>query len=180
VRLINYINEFALQLPQGYRTEINLKIRDWVREISSVISEGFLFTIDYGYPAKDYYSEERTKGTILCFHDHRYNENPYKNIGDQDITAHVNFSSLKKWGEEAGFNTIGYATQASFLISTGIDNVIAELYLCSPDYLSEISKIKGLILPQGLGESHKVMVQYKGRAVPELRGFSRHNQVDIL
>jgi len=180
VSLIDYMNEFSIIIPQGYRTEINLKIRSWLKEISSVLSEGFLLTIDYGYSAEEYYSEERANGTLLCYYNHRYNENPYKNIGNQDITAHVNFSSLKKWGEETGLNTIGYSPQGIFLISSGIDDVITELYSGSPDYSSEISKIKGLILPQGLGESHKVMIQYKGEGLPELRGFSMQNQAGKL
>ncbi|MBS1112055.1 MAG: hypothetical protein H6Q95_347 [Nitrospirae bacterium] len=180
VSLIDYTNEFSVQIPEGYRTEINLKIRGWLKEISSVLSEGFLLTIDYGYSAEEYYGEERAKGTLLCYYDNQYNENPYKTIGNQDITAHVNFSSLKKWGDEAGLNTIGYSPQGTFLISSGIDDVITELYSNSPDYTSEISKIKGLILPQGLGESHKVMIQHKGKSMPKLRGFSMQNQAGKL
>ena len=180
VSLIDYMNDFFVQIPQGYRTEINLKIRGWVKEISSVLSEGFLLTIDYGYSAEEYYSEERTNGTLLCYYNHQHNENLYKNIGNQDITAHVNFSSLKKWGEEAGLNTIGYSPQGTFLISSGIDDLINELYSGSSDYSSEILKIKSLLLPQGLGESHKVMIQYKGEGMPELRGFSMHNQAGKL
>jgi len=176
VSLTDYMKEFSIIIRDGYRTEINLRIRDWLNEISSALSEGFLLTIDYGYSAEEYYSEERTKGTLICYYNHQCNENPYQNIGSQDITAHVNFSSLKKWGEGAGLNTIGYSPQGTFLISSGIDDVITELYSDAPDYSSEISKIKGLILPQGLGESHKVMIQYKGKGAPELRGFSMQNQ----
>jgi SAM-dependent MidA family methyltransferase len=85
----------------------------------------------------------------------------------------------ERWGG-SGLNTIGYSPQGTFLVSSGIDDVITELYSGSPDYSSEISKIKGLILPQGLGESHKVMIQYKGKGLPELRGFSMQNQAGKL
>ena len=142
------------------------------------MTEGFILTIDYGYTAEEYYDEERTKGTLLCYYKHQVNENPYENIGEQDITAHVNFSSLRKWGEEIGFKTIGYCPQGTFLISLGIDEAITELYSNSPDYESEILKIKGLILPHGMGESHKVMIQYKGERLPALRGFSMRNQIN--
>ncbi len=178
--ITNYINQFSIEIPHGYRTEINLRIRDWLREITSILSSGFLLTIDYGYPAKEYYSEERAKGALLCYHQHQTNENPYMNIGEQDITAHVNFSSLKVWGKDVGLKTIGYCPQGTYLISSGIDEAITELYSDSPDYQSEIIKIKGLILPQGMGESHKVMIQYKGEGLPELRGFSLRNQKDRL
>lgn len=180
IDIINYINGFFINTPYGYRTEINLKIKDWLKEISTVLSEGFLLTIDYGYTAKEYYSEDRTKGTLLCYYKHQLNENPYGNIGRQDMTAHVNFSSLKKWGDEFGFKTIGYCPQGTFLISLGIDEAITELYGNSPDYESEILKIKGLILPHGMGESHRVMIQYKGERLPALRGFSMRNQINTL
>ncbi len=178
--LLKYLEEFNIDIASGYRTEINLKIKDWLKEISGILHEGFVITIDYGYTAKEYYDEERSKGTLLCYHKHRMNENPYENIGEQDITAHVNFSSLKKWGEEIGLKTIGYCPQGTFLISLGIDKAITELYSNSPDYESEILKIKGLILPQGMGESHKVMIQYKGERLPALRGFSMRNQINSL
>ncbi len=172
----SYIRMFTSGLQPGYRTEVNLRIRDWLREINAALSEGFLLTIDYGYSSREYYSEDRTQGTLLCYHKHRVNENPYQNIGQQDITAHVNFSSLKKWGEESGLKTTGYCSQGTFLAAAGIDEVITELYYGSPDYLPEVSKIKGLIMPQGMGESHSIMIQYKGDVLPELRGFSIRNQ----
>lgn len=178
--ILEYLKEFNINIPAGYRTEINLRVKDWLKEVSLVLSEGFLLTIDYGYTAEEYYSEEHEKGTLLCFHKHRVNEDPYENIGRQDITAHVNFSSLKVWGEEFGFKTIGYCPQGIFLIALGIDEVITELYSNSPDYESEILKIKGLLFPQGMGESHKVMVQYKGEGMPNLRGFSIRNQTKSL
>ena len=176
----DYIKQFSIDPPTGYRTEINLRIKNWLRDVTEVLSHGFLLTIDYGYSAREYYSDDRTKGALLCYHKHSFNENPYQNIGRQDITAHVNFSSLKEWGEELGLKTTGYCSQGTFLVSSGIDEVITELYSGSPDYLFEISKIKGLIMPQGMGESHSVMIQYKGEGLPELRGFSMRNQSGIL
>jgi len=175
-----YLNEFSIELSKGYRTEINLRIKDWLGDVSEALSEGFILTIDYGYPAPDYYSEERNRGTLLCYHKHQFSENPYINIGGQDITAHVNFSSVKKWGGEVGFKTLGFCQQGVFLISLGIDEIIQELYKNSKDYLFEVAKIKRLIFPGTLGETHKVMIQYKGRNVPKLRGFSMKNQKDKL
>lgn len=178
--ITDYIKRFNIDLPPGYSTEVNLGIRDWLDEASGVLSEGFILTIDYGYTAREYYSEERSKGTLLCYHKHRFNENFYQNVGKQDITAHVNFSSLKLWGQERGLTTFGYCPQGTFLAASGIDEIITELYAGSPDYLSEVSKIKTLILPQGMGESHSFMVQYKGKGSPKLRGFSMRNQMESL
>jgi SAM-dependent MidA family methyltransferase len=178
--LTGYLKEFSASLQPGYRTEINLKIKYWLREVGMVLSKGFILTIDYGYSSTEYYSEERTKGTLLCYHGHRTNEDPYHNVGEQDITAHVNFSSLKKWGEVHGFRTVGYCPQGTFLIASGIDEVITELYSGKVDYPFETAKIRGLIFPQGMGETHSVMVQYKGEKVPELRGFSIRNHLGYL
>jgi SAM-dependent MidA family methyltransferase len=178
--IINYLKQFSITMPRGYRTEINLRIKDWLRDIAEALTDGFLLTVDYGYTAQEYYEEDRTKGTLLCYHKHQVTENPYENIGKQDVTAHVNFSSLKRWGNEIGFKTIGYCPQGTFLIALGIDELITELYGDSPDYEAQILKIKGLLLPQGMGESHKVMIQYKGEGMPELRGFSLRNNVRHL
>jgi SAM-dependent MidA family methyltransferase len=73
----SYFEEFGVRLPPGYRTEANLRMRGWLREVSSVLKEGFVLTVDYGYPAWDYYGEDRTRGTLLCYHRHRSGENPY-------------------------------------------------------------------------------------------------------
>ncbi len=173
--ITDYIKDFGISLPAGYKTEINLQVKEWLKEASSVLSRGFILTIDYGYTTREYYDEDRSNGTLLCYHKHQLNEDPYKHIGYQDITAHINFSALKKWGGELGLKTTGYSPQGTFLTASGIDEVIMELYSDSPDYLLEISKIKGLIMPQGMGESHSVMAQYKGEGSPELRGFSMRN-----
>jgi SAM-dependent MidA family methyltransferase len=186
-----YFNEFGIELPEGYKTEVNLKIKDWLSEVSNKLSEGFILTIDYGYPAQDYYSEDRNRGTLLCYYQHQINENPYQNIGEQDLTAHVNFSSLKKCGDDLGLKSLGFCSQGTYLVSLGIDEVIMELYPVrkkglsngvygdSPDVF-DVAKIKGLILPQGMGESHKVMIQYKGEGEPKLKGFSFRNQLKYL
>jgi len=178
--ILNYLKEFSIELQKGYRTEINLQIKDWLNEVNNALTDGFILTIDYGYPARDYYSEDRNRGTLLCYHKHQVTEDPYQNIGEQDITAHVNFSSVKKWGEELGIKTIGFCQQGTFLISLGIDEAITEIYKNSPDYLFEVAKIKGLILPGTMGETHKVMIQYKGKGEPELKGFSIKNQMRNL
>lgn len=174
-----YLGAYYIELSKSYRTEVNLKLKEWLRDVEERLSEGFILTIDYGYPAWDYYGEDRNRGTLLCYYQHQVNEDPYQNIGEQDLTAHVNFSSLKKWGEDFGLKTIGFCPQGTYLVSLGIDEVITELYGDSPDAF-EIAKIKGLILPQGMGESHKVMIQYKGHGEPRLRGFTLRNQAAKL
>lgn len=176
----DYLHEFSIILTRGHRTEINLRIKDWLKSVNKILSEGFVLTIDYGYPAWDYYSEDRNRGTLLSYYKHQVLEDPYQKIGEQDITAHVNFSSVKKWGEKLGLKTLGFCQQGVYLIALGIDELMSELYENSPDYLFEVAKIKRLIFPGTLGETHKVIVQYRGNGHPQLRGFSIKNQADKL
>lgn len=178
--IADYIKEFSIELEKGHRTEINLEIKKWLNEIDSALTEGFILTIDYGYSSADYYSEDRNRGTLLCYHKHQMTEDPYQNTGEQDITSHVNFSSVKKWGDDFGIKTIGFCRQGTFLVSLGIDEVIAEIHKNSADYPFEVARIKKLILPGTMGETHKVIIQYKGSRNPALRGFTIKNQLREL
>jgi SAM-dependent MidA family methyltransferase len=178
--LADYFSEFSIEIRKGYTTEVNLAIREWLHEINQALLRGFVLMIDYGYPAWDYYSEDRDRGTLMCYRKHQLSENPYEHIGEQDITAHVNFSAVKKWGEDLGIKTAGFCGQGVFMVSLGIEEDLKRIAEGTKDYVFEIARIKKLILPQGMGESHKVMIQHKGVEAPGLRGFSIRNQIRAL
>jgi SAM-dependent MidA family methyltransferase len=173
--VLEYVSTFCPDLPDGFRTEVNLAVRPWIREVAVRLLEGLALTIDYGYTAREYYDEERSRGTLLCYYGHEMNEDPYRNVGFQDLTAHVNFSALKAWGEEAGLRTIGFSSQGAYLISLGLDEVLSAMVGDEPDPF-DMARIKRLILPQGLGESHKVLAQWQGPDRPSLRGFALRNR----
>lgn len=174
-----YFDEFSITLPAGYRTEANLRIGPWLRQIAGRLAEGFVLTIDYGYSAEEYYSEERSRGTLLCYYRHQVNEDPYRHIGEQDMTAHVNFSALKKWGERHGLKTVGFCPQGSYLVAAGIDELITAHLGAAPDPF-ELAKVKKLLFPQGLGATHHVLAQHKGEGAAPLRGFSFRNKANRL
>jgi len=178
--LAQYFADAGVTLTPGHTTEVNLRMKNWLSDIDDVLKKGFVFTIDYGHPAEEYYCDDRDRGTLMCYHRHQLSEDLFAYIGEQDITAHVDFSSLRRWGAEMGFHPVGYCSQGTFLLANGIDREIARLAETSPDYLFELARIKKLFMPQGLGESHKVMIQYKGSGVPKLKGFSIRNQMRIL
>lgn len=182
--IIEYINQFVPDLlssyPDNYRTEVNLELRSWINDISRILSKGFVFTIDYGFNGREYFDPERGSGTLICYYKHSVNENPYINIGMQDITSHVNFSALKKWGENAALETIGYCTQGMFLASMGIDEILSEMDIQTKSYQAAINKVKEMLLPQGMGQTHKVLIQSKGIENTALRGFSFSNKKNIL
>ncbi|MCD6197977.1 MAG: SAM-dependent methyltransferase [Deltaproteobacteria bacterium] len=176
-QLVEYVKELPSDLPDGYRTEANLSINKWISELGGIISKGFVVTTDYGYTRKEYFHPGRNRGTLLAYINHSVNEELYERVGEQDLTAHVNFSDLHRWGKEVGFSTLGYVPQWAFLAGLDFEETFLELSGGKFDPFSpELAAVKMLLLPQGMGESHKVLVQ--GRGVPSdlvLKGFSLKN-----
>ncbi len=128
--LAEYFDLVRIELPSsaypgGYRSEVNLEALNWLSMIANRLQRGYLLTIDYGYPASRYYSPARPQGTLKCYYRHRHHDNPYVHIGQQDITAHVNFTALELWGEVCGLQTIGFTQQGLFLMALGLGDRIA-------------------------------------------------------
>ncbi|HEY9669748.1 MAG TPA: SAM-dependent methyltransferase, partial [Coleofasciculaceae cyanobacterium] len=110
------INLMSGAYSEGYRTEVNLAALEWLRAIANRLQRGFLLTIDYGYSADRYYQPSRHQGTLQCYYRHQYHDEPYINIGQQDITAHVNFTALERQGELCGLRKVGFTQQGLFLM----------------------------------------------------------------
>ena len=164
--LSSYITQYKIPDIKGYSSEVNLRIGDHLRSLDNVLSEGFELTIDYGFPAWEYYRHTR-------------NTNPYLHLGDQDITAHINFTALRDWGQSAGLQTIGYCSQGTFLASLGIAEVIAMELKRNLSFQTELLKIKGLLFD--IGQTHQIMIQYKGnKAIESLKGFELRNRKNRL
>ncbi|MCT7991087.1 class I SAM-dependent methyltransferase [Laspinema olomoucense] len=151
--------------PDGYRTEVNLAALDWVRQVSEKLKQGYVLTIDYGYPAHRYYTPTRHQGTLQCYYQHRYHNNPYILIGEQDITAHVDFTALERFGESWGLEKLGFTQQAMFLMALGLGDRIAALSTTpGMDLGTMINRRQVLheaIDPRGLG-GFGVLIQGKG------------------
>ena len=164
--------------PEGYRTEVNLVALDWIKTVASKLNQGFILTIDYGYPAQRYYLTSRREGTLQCYYQHRHHNDPYLNIGRQDITAHVNFTALQLYGENWGINSVGLTQQALFLMALGLGDRIAALSQPSRYSISEVLQrrecLHSLIDPMGLG-NFGVLLQSKGLSPSQqqipLKGF---------
>lgn len=154
------------RLP-GYSSEINPRLGPWMRAIGQSLARGLVVLIDYGYPRRAYYQDDRTMGTLMCHRRHQAHGDPYRDLGLQDITAHVDFTAVAEAGAAAGFDLAGFTTQAHFLIGCGIDQLIAE----SPTRLDLVAGAKQLLLPTAMGERFKVMALSKG-VEGEWRGFA--------
>ncbi len=117
----------GMRLPDGFRGEVNLALDDWMDEVSQALERGVVLTIDYGHEARDLYSPERSGGTLRCYYDHTLQGDPYRRVGAQDMTAHVDFTSLARAGEARGFTTLGYATQRELLLNLGLSGMVESL-----------------------------------------------------
>ncbi len=166
-----YLEEAGISFSDGQSGEVNLEAGRWFTEASGVLETGFIVTIDYGLPARELYSPERG-GTLLCHYRHTLNDNPFINIGSQDITAHVDFSSLVKSGIGAGLELTGFTTQKNFLLGLGVLDGLREAGGDDYEKINHNRSIARLIAPGGMGDTFKVLVQHKGMEKPELKGFS--------
>jgi SAM-dependent MidA family methyltransferase len=167
--LKNYFDLIGIDLsvnfyPDGYRSEINLAALDWLSIVADRLQRGYVVTVDYGYPANRYYNPRRSQGTLQCYYQHRYHNNPYINIGRQDITAHVDFTALEFWGEKQGLNKVGFTQQGLFLMALGLGERIASLSyqnIAIAQLLQRRESLHQLLDPTGLG-GFGVLVQSKG------------------
>lgn len=170
IQLRDYLKELDVELPYGYRTEINLDAIKWVREISTALKKGYVITIDYGYPSNELYQEYRNQGTLMCYYEHSVNNAPFLHIGEQDMTSHVNFSALDHFGCKNELELCGFTDQAHFLIGLGIEEYLKNLQEKNPiDYYRKMLPIKTLMMD--MGETFKVMIQKKGVESVELSGL---------
>ncbi|WP_119328648.1 class I SAM-dependent methyltransferase [Cysteiniphilum halobium] len=142
-----------------YQTEINLWIEPWLTSIRSVLNHGVIFICDYGYQRDLYYSSARSKGTLQCYFKHHVHDNPLIYTGVQDITAHVDFTTVVECAESLGFVLDGFVTQGSFLSQAGIMNVYKNLQidLDEKELLRLNQELKLLTLSTELAENFKVM-----------------------
>lgn len=171
-RLGQYFRALEIDLcayPDGYRTEVNLAAQDWLVQVSCKLQRGYLVTIDYGYSSDRYYHPNRQGGTLQAYSQHRHHNDPYLNPTQQDLTAHVNFTALERWGEQVGLKRVGFTQQALFLMALGLGDRIAGLASDATDAASIHAAIQRrqalhqFIDPSGFG-NFGVLLQ--GKDVP--------------
>jgi SAM-dependent MidA family methyltransferase len=167
-----HFRQLGVAPVEGNRAEINLEADRWIMRVGGLLKRGFVLTIDYGYPAEELYAPFRRQGTLMCYHRHTSSDNPYRNVGCQDITAHVDFSALQIAGEKAGLVPLYFGEQYRFLMGLGFVEDLIELQARETDENRARAlrlTLKNLILPEGgMGETFKVLVQGKGVGKPEL------------
>jgi SAM-dependent MidA family methyltransferase len=168
-----YFRRLGLLPGDGCRAEVNLAAAQWMRRAGHALGRGFVLTFDYGYEAEEMYAPWRNDGTLLCFYRHNPSTDPYARLGRQDITSHVDFTTLRQAGEEAGLQTLGLVSQSEFLTNLGIGEALApagESDLGLEEYYARRRAVSELIDPAALGRI-RVLVQAKGVGRPRLTGL---------
>jgi SAM-dependent MidA family methyltransferase len=169
-----------IRVPTPFESEIGLAARAWMRTLCEHLEHGVVFVIDYGFPHREYYHPQRSAGTLMCHHRHRAHADPFARPGDEDITAHVDFTALASAARAAGGEVLGYATQAQFLVNCGITEVLAEANVENALVYAPIAaQAQKLLSPAEMGELFKVLAVGKDVAAP-LLGFSRGDRSHAL
>jgi SAM-dependent MidA family methyltransferase len=161
---LNRINLLSDRYLDGYRTEVNLAALSWLEQVAHKLQRGYIISIDYGYCADRYYNPMRDRGTLQCYYQHAHHNDPYINIGNQDLTAHVDFTALQNQGELLGLQTVGFTQQGMFLMALGLGDRIAAISSSSGDIQSLLRRrqnLHQLIDPIELGK-FGVLIQSQG------------------
>ncbi|TCO82230.1 SAM-dependent MidA family methyltransferase [Plasticicumulans lactativorans] len=163
-------------LPPGYDSELNPYLDGWFRGLAAAVARGAVILLDYGYPRREYYHPERTRGTLICHYRHRAHEEVLLWPGLQDLTANVDFTAVADAGVGAGFALAGYTTQAYFLFGCGLEALVAETDPADTvRYLALAQQVKRLTLPGEMGERFKAIGFLRGLALRPC-GFALFDQ----
>ena len=162
-------------LPPGFESEISLANRAWAAEWGHRLVRGALLLIDYGFPRREFYHQQRGRGTLMCHYRHHAHPDPFYLPGLQDVTVHVDFTSIIAAAHPAGLDLLGYTSQGQFLLNCGILERLGELPNDSVDYIRASGAVNKLLMPHEMGELFKVIAI--GRGINEaLCGFASGDQ----
>ena len=172
--LAEYLTEQGITLQEGQLAEVNLEACAWIAEMGARLGRGFALTIDYGHEAQELYDDRHMRGTLLAYENHRAGENFFRAPGQQDLTAHVNFTALDRHGNRAGLQRTGLTSQSNFLLSLARHSDFADLQSPAMTEAQQTRArllFKTLIYPEGMGETFQVLIQHKGVEHPHLSGL---------
>jgi SAM-dependent MidA family methyltransferase len=176
------VARYANQLEEGHRVEVNRRAGHWIASVAEKLMRGFLITIDYGDLAEHLFTPNRPRGTLISYRGHTACEDFFAAPGEQDLTAHLNFTALIDAGKEEGLEVTGFTTQERFLMALGEANQFRDLYdpgQTEAEKLQARLKLKRLIYPdapEGMGNVFKVLIQHRSVAEPKLTGLKFQRQ----
>jgi SAM-dependent MidA family methyltransferase len=162
--IARYLNETGIQLLDGQIADVAIDVVSWLGSVAGILKEGFLVTCDYGDTAERLYAPHRQEGTLRCFYRHTLTTDPLTRVGEQDITASVDFSLVMKYGERVGLETVEFKRQREVLLDLGLLERFEEIEQApgpESDKLNARLAMKHFLMPGAFGENFKVLVQRK-------------------
>ncbi|MDA1036241.1 MAG: SAM-dependent methyltransferase, partial [Chloroflexi bacterium] len=168
------LNGLGVRLTEGHVGEVCLEADRWLSDVGAALASGYLLFIDYGHEAEAYYDASRNLGTLRTYYRHTLGMNPYQNVGRQDISVHVDFTSVRDAASRAGFTDVGATTQAEFLRNLGFDAyrqaLVALADIRPAVKAANVHAMDTLVDPEGMG-GFKVVAFAKGVPDSKLTGF---------
>lgn len=168
-RLVAHVASLLPKDCYPYQSEANLFLDDWLAQCSKCLQRGALLILDYGFPRHEYYHPDRCQGTLMCHYRHQAHVDPLAHPGEEDITAHVDFTHVAEAATRCGFHVAGYTNQAAFLLANGLLNLLSEVPE-GPARIKQQQAVKILLQPSEMGELFKVIALTKRLEIP-LTGF---------
>ena len=157
---LEFLDRYSVHPEAGERLEVPILAQNWVEQIARSVTRGFLLIIDYGYTRSEQLAG-RHRGTLMAYRHHSSSPDPYQAPGEQDLTAHVNFTALAAACEQAGLQVEKLLTQSQFLMGIGESNQFADAFEdCRvPQERAKVAlQLKHLVTPVGMGENFQVLV----------------------
>ncbi|MYM69157.1 class I SAM-dependent methyltransferase [Pseudoduganella sp. FT55W] len=155
-------------LPVGYVTELHGVACGFMATLGRMMGKGAAFLFDYGFPAREYYFDQRATGTLMCHYRHHAHPDPFYYPGLQDITAHVDFTAMALAAQDAGADVLGYLNQSGFLLGAGIGELLLRTDPADAvNYLPQARAMQKLVSPAEMGELFKVLAVGKGVELPD-------------
>jgi SAM-dependent MidA family methyltransferase len=171
---LEYLDRYSVQPESGERVEACLSALEYMKQIAAAVKHGFIAIVDYGYTREELLAG-RHRGTIMTYRQHSASANPYEAPGEQDITAHVNFTALQSVAEQNGMRVEKLLTQSQFLMGIGEANEFGDAFEeCKlPQEKAKVAlQLKHLVTPAGMGETFHVLVASKGVSAEQISGLS--------
>jgi SAM-dependent MidA family methyltransferase len=156
-KLLNEINRWSIPPIEGFTTEIRPGVSSWLKLLSEKIHQGAILTLDYGFPAHELYHPSRFAGTLHALRQHASSANPLADPGQQDLTAHVNFTELIEEGKKVGFQSHG-----PLPFMTALPRQATPLLIENPPMSNKLTRnFQHLVHPSFFGQSHLALLQSK-------------------
>lgn len=170
---LEYLDRYSVHPEDGERVETGRVAWNYISQLAASIQRGLLIAIDYGYTRPEQLAG-RHRGTVMAYRKHSVSANPYEAPGEQDITAHVNFTALAVAAEQQGMEVQPLLTQSQFLMGIGEPNQFGDAFedcRLPQEHAKVALQLKHLVTPAGLGESFHVLVSSKGVAAEQVAGL---------